>query len=555
MLTAVLLLIYNLLVAFWIGLAFNKFFTKHLGVNNSFFHPTILVLIGWFVLGVFLQIFHLFHAIDEVAHIIVWSFIVVSLLIYKKSIIKDAIASLHQITTRQHIVVGIGLLIIVLINIVQRKAYGDIADYHLQAIRWAEEYALVPGVGNIRRQLGNNSSWFLLNAFSGFHFLGLRSVYTINAGLVIMVGLFVTPHLKQHFWLRNVVLLGYFAIVATRKYTGAVTNDLIITSSIVLLFSWFTDNMDESVKVKPAFIWMIILSVSLVTYKLSALPMVLFGAGVLYYLIRNKFITLRNILVSSAVLTLVFIPWLITNVIQTGYLLFPATATNWFNVDWQMRPEILKFEVDANLAYARAPKVDTETAYNFTFSQWLPHWVDSLDGFSIFLIAGCLFFLLALFVIVLINKSFQKSFLSKYYLVLVLTIIVALVLWFTHGPAPRFVFGYFIFTIAMGVAVVNSSFLHNLLHNRLRLYSIFIVYLIMGFSIFNWISTTPISTLYQPLPYYEPKLTRFEVSGGSLWVPANNDPCWDAELPCTNQPDSLIQFRGTSLQDGFRIKK
>lgn len=555
MIISALLLIYNLIIAFVAGLAANKLLSKAIGITNPIIHPTLVVLSGWFFMGIALQIFHLFHRIDFTAHLFIWSLLSLVFAAHAKSLVKDAIASLHQIATKQHLVVALSLFVAVLVNIIQRKADGDIGDYHLQAIRWAEEYAVVPGIGNIRRQLGNNSNWFLLNAFSGFGFLKLRSVYTINAGLVILVGIYVAPHLKQHYWLRNLVLLGYFSVVATRKYTGAVTNDLIITSGIVLLFCWFTDLMNEPTKPTHSLVLILLLSLGLTTFKLSALPMSILSLGMGVFIIKQKLITKRLITTVASLVGLMFIPWFITNVIQTGYLLFPATSTNWFGVDWQMRPEIVNFEVYANLAYARAPTVDIEIARYFTFKQWFPYWLKSLDVFSIILLVGGTFFLLALLVQLIINKKFRAYFHSHHYVFIAATILIALVLWFTHGPTPRFVFGYLIFSLAMGINLINRQTIQQFISKYLLALSFIITVSIAIVQLNAWRKTNIKTTLLLPPNYHQSLLNTYPVDGGYLWVPSANEQCWDAILPCTNLPDSSLQYRGTSLKYGFRIKR
>jgi hypothetical protein len=130
----------------------------------------------------------------------------------------------------------------------------------------------------------------------------------------------------------------------------------------------------------------------LITLKLSALPMVLFALGVFYYAHKQQLINKKTTLTLFGFGLIIFVPWLITNVIHSGYLLFPVPSSNWFDVDWKMRPEIVAYEVYANLAYARAPTVDIEIARFFTFSEWWPHWIKSIDIFSAILLVGGLFF-------------------------------------------------------------------------------------------------------------------------------------------------------------------
>ena len=502
-----------------------------------------------------LQVYHLFFPVNLFAHIYIWLSIVILATGQFKMIAKDVVSSLHQISSKKHVAVGIGFLILVLINIISRKADGDIGDYHLQAIRWIEEYAAVPGIGNIRRQLGNNSNWFLLQAFGGLHFLGIRSVYTLNAALVIMAALYVTPHLKQHFWLRNLLLLFYFAIVATRKYTGGVTNDISITIGIIILFCWFTDIINNHNKKAIELLMLVVLTMLLITYKLSALPMVLFAIGVFFYAFKQQLITKRIIYFIIGIGVLIFIPWFITNIIHSGYLLFPVTSSNFFDVDWKMRPEIVAYEVYANLAYARAPNIDIEVSRYYTFSQWWPHWIKSIDIFSFILLGGGLFFYVILIIQWLNNKRFRNQFKTHYYWIIASTCMVALVLWFTHGPTPRFVFGYLVFTITMGINLFHQTTLQQLLYkHKFSLVATLLIVLIAS-SVKNQITNQIFSNnLIMPPSYMQPQIQNFAVNGGALNVPLPKQQCWDSKLPCTNLPDSGIEYRGITLNQGFRIK-
>lgn len=555
MLVSALLIFYNLMLAFAMGLIFIKLVSKSINQVSPVIHPTLVVLSGWVFMAILLQSYHLFFRVDGYAHVFIVLCIVLALLLQFKSLLKDAVASLHAISTKQHIAVGVLMLLLVILNIVQRKADGDIGDYHLQAIRWIEEYAAVPGLGNIRRQLGNNSNWFLLNAFSGMHFLGLRSLYTLNAALVIMVALFVTPHLKQRFWLRNFVLLLYFTVIATRKYTGAVTNDLIITSGIILLFSWFVDLMDtQSVKHAESLL-LAFLALGLITFKLSALPLGIFAVGVLWVLYKQVGFQFKSVVVIGVFVLLLFAPWFINNVINSGYLLFPVKGSNIFAVDWQMRPEIVNYEVYANLAYARAPQVDIEVARYFTLSQWWPKWIASLDIFSLFLIVGGIGFMLFLGVELLINSTFKQYFKKHQYWIIAITCLVALYLWFIHGPTPRFVFGYLVFLIAMGLGLINRVWMQQLLHKYMLNLCLAFMLVMLLIQVKNIVSQHKIGAVaILPSAYYQPQLKPFSTDGGVLYVPATNQQCWDALLPCTNVPDSGLQFRGATLQQGFSIK-
>lgn len=554
MLISLLLIFYNLLLAFCAGIVLvNAVKSSTKFTCLAILHPAQYVLVGWLGMAMFLQIYHLFWPIQAMAHVAVWLLLVFGIIKSRKAFVYHFLQSLHQISGKMHVLFGLGLLALVLINICTRDADGDIGDYHLQAIRWMEEYKVVIGLGNIRRQLGNNSNWFLLNAFAGFGFAGIRSVYTLNAGLVIVTGLYVLPNLFQKFWMRNAVLFAYILVVATRKYTGAVTNDLIITCSIIVLFVWVVDVLEDYRPPQFQLFIIAMLCVGLVTYKLSAIPLLLLAVFLLFELIwKHK--SFKYIFVPMALFgLLLLVPWLITNVLLSGYLAFPIKGSNFLDLSWQMRKEIVDFEVYANLAYARAPQVNIEFARHFTISQWWPYWIKSLDLFSIVLLLVGLFFIVLMACAFIVNKPFAHHIIQHKHHYVYLVTIVALVLWFNHGPTPRFVLGYLISATAMGIQLLLFNRVPSwVFKHKFKVFAILLFGLlaITGKSLFN---NKNQQVYLLPPAYAQPTVQKFEVTGGNLLVPIPTQQCWDAPLPCTNLPDSDLVFRGSQLQDGFMI--
>jgi len=555
MLISLLLIIYNISIAFLAGIAGTLALSRVLKLTYVSLHPTILVLLGWLYMVLVLQVWHFFWPINFAAHLFIWMLIALSVVGQRKSFLKEAVASIHFLFTKYHLFVGLTVLFTLLLNICSRTADGDIGDYHLQAIKWMENYAVVPGIGNIRRQLGNNSNWFLLNAFSGLHFTGLQSVYTLNASLILMVVLYLVPHIKQPFWLRNFVLTIYFLIAATRKYSGAVTNDVVITSSIAIVFCWFMDWIAQPAKNNYHLLLVVMLAMSMVTYKLSALPMGLFAALVVVFFYQKVFRSMRIftwlILFSIAL----FLPWFITNVIHSGYLVFPILGTNFFGVDWEMRSSIVAFEVYANLAYARAPMIDIEVARYFTFEQWWPYWIQSIDAMSKGLLITTGLILIGLPIMLSFNKKMRDDFIRDKYWIIYFTIVVAMILWFTHGPTPRFVFGYMVFTASAALSIIHWPWLNNVVF-RIKYYALLLaaIGLLFLFSM-QWLPRVLNGQSWlMPPPFPQSEMHSFKVSNGRLNVPAEHQQCWDGPLPCTNLPDSLLEYRGNELGAGFRIK-
>jgi hypothetical protein len=70
-----------------------------------------------------------------------------------------------------------------------------------------------------------------------------------------------------------------------------------------------------------------------VTLKLATFPIAIIGIIALYRNNKNLVLTVRNLLVSGIALIL---PWLIRNVILTGYIIYPMENFDFFNFDWEV---------------------------------------------------------------------------------------------------------------------------------------------------------------------------------------------------------------------------
>jgi len=60
MLVSILLIIYNLSIAFAAGVVFTRLLGKICGVTPAVIHPSLYVIIGWGFIAMVLQLFHLF---------------------------------------------------------------------------------------------------------------------------------------------------------------------------------------------------------------------------------------------------------------------------------------------------------------------------------------------------------------------------------------------------------------------------------------------------------------------------------------------------------------
>jgi hypothetical protein len=567
MLISFLLICYTLFTAYISGVVFLHIFSKLIGIPNSKIDFVFAAISGLCWISILVSIQHIFSSVGIISHLLVWIINVIVWSANSKDFSATFIQQLHSFKTKHKSILVLYFLFLIgsLINIVARPASGDAADYHFQAIRWMEEYAVVPGIGNVRRQLGNNSNWFLLNAFFGFSFTGLRSVYVLNATLLLIavvyfsesLNKFLAGNTEKYFAIKSVVLI-YLMLTIFRKYVGAVTNDYVITVMILYVFTMLLEIDKEDIFSRIMLVFFIAV---MVTFKLSALPMVLLAFLISLSLIKQ--INFRYILAFCLLLIALILPWIYTNVMNCGYLVFPISNPDLFTVDWKMNKSVLEWEVMANLAWARVPFTDVDISSRYIFAQWFPLWIKSLDGFSILLMVGSIVstsFLATLFTIKKLREK-TLSVMKKENLFIIITGATALYLWFTHGPTPRFVFGYLTFILAAQFWVYTqlfSTLQEFILKQGKQLFILItLIFFVSCISFLpkNFTINTFAGSLIFPSNYVEVKTRQFKLKSGFVNVPQTDCQCWDSPLPCTSELDTTLMWRAAKMEDGFKIIK
>lgn len=517
--------------------------------DNSVF----LVLPGLCMDAVLLQAVHLVIPMDIRAHAIVWVSIAALLYATKTKPIPFGIQLWDVLMKNKWAVLT--ALAAALLNLAGRAGTGDIADYHLQAIAWDEQFAVVKGLGNLRRQLGNNSNWFLLHAFFGLHFLGLKSVYILNAMLLIVALVYFAPRRDEPLYNLKSVVLMYVALMAYRKYVGAVTNDYAITLFILMVFTEWLDFRKGNISRLP----LIVVLMMLPTIKLSAITLLLIPAIWLWLQFKgHHYKRIWAVLLAGVV---IYVPWLTTNVMHSGYLIYPLDQIDLFKVDWKMHASTLQYERAINIAHERVPGVAPELVRAMPFGEWFTHWLNHLDRFSLFLLvsfsAGVVWLCMG-FLHERRRQVLKERMLSGEAWILLGSVALAMPVWFMNAPATRFVFGYLVFFMAwMSLHLFQNSgtfwfrmkpVIYVVVWGSLVLQGVLFMRQYLPAEKFG-------SSLLMLQPYRTQANQKVDLAGGGyIMMPLSDQQCWDTEIPCTSILDPGLEWRGSSLAEGFRIK-
>ncbi len=478
---------------------------------------------------------------------------------YNVSNFKLAISSTPKILIIFFAFAGIVLLVY---SASPSKCYDE-GLYYLQNIKWTYTYPLVPGLSNLECRLGFNSSWHLLAALFSFPFALGYMLDDINGFVYLLCVLYAIGGIKKllkkdfhvsHFLSAAMVLPG---ILFYSSIMGPAA-DLSVTLFVWIIIILFVEKIDQKTmdKIDLRFILIWLFSSFLITVKLSAITILILPAYLLFLTLRQKH--WKAILVLFSMSLLVTIPWLIRNVVLTGFLLYPLPVLNIFQVDWKIPMSELNHLNAAIEGWARLGNNNYDQINAMPFISWVPKWFAQKRIYDKLIIV--IFFLSILRLMFFYLKKYKKISGRRHLFIVVFTIFISLVLWFLKAPDLRFAYAYMICFIVISLSLVYRNSMINLTPKILKLgfvgsgFLAFSMMLMVLYVLNKESSYSATAMLLKPAAYPTPLFQELKVDGHPVFVPKGFQ-CWDGPLPCQLQ---LIQhpyhFRGKTLAEGFRAE-
>ena len=223
--------------------------------------------------------------------------------------------------------------------------------YHLQTVKWFNQFPIVRGLGNLQHRLAFNSSNYLYAAFLNTSFFHGYSTYV--AILIPFIMLVLESLSSLNSWLRNsftgsksilfqiLILPVLFWQIGNQPFAGYPADMTIFIIQIVLfgkLLLLWQETEDER-HFRALFFQIIILSVTAITIKLTFVIFGFFTIVMVFILGYKRFgrtgFSKSNSFPVFGILTLWGLPWLIRNAILSGYLLFPSALIS-VDMPWKM---------------------------------------------------------------------------------------------------------------------------------------------------------------------------------------------------------------------------
>jgi hypothetical protein len=532
MVIAILLLLHAWLLTFVYGRLSFRLASRFLDFDHHL--PAGLdCILGMAVLSALVAIPHFFSPVNEWMLLAVW---LLPALFY--SHLPDVLRQLES--WRPLWWAALVLLFASAIAVISRPGSGDIADYHLQAIRWAEYYKNIIGLGNFNRPLANNNWWFNLEALVGFRFAGIHSVYVMNGVLFSSVVLyfFSAAHHPYTRAFRAVALL-FVALSVKTAFVGSVTPDYVITLIIFLCIHLYLESCVAERDSRALFFMLSLIIAWAITIKVTILLMALLLVPMVLRLHRQRALSLVWICSASALIVYI-LPWLVGNVIACGYLLYPLNSIDLFNVDWKVPGFYFDYDRIVLKGWGRIPGNNVFETARLGFADWMPVWFSKLDAFNKSLVV-----LFAAASPVAVVKSIRQPQL----LWAVIVLLAGFAALFLNGPHPRFLYGYMVSIAGLAAAMVYLP--AHRIRNELYL---LVVALLSVFTLYRMEREHKLAASWnKPLPYPTTMLKEKAINGFRVFITSSNNACWDT-FPCSYYFIYTARLRGKDVREGFAAR-
>lgn len=517
---------------------------------------TVLML-GICFLTIYAQIFSLIHKVGAAASGLLLCIVLASVLFLRKSFgqfIRQLTKSLWKEKWVFFLLLGLAGIIVILTSL--DIEHYDSYLYHAQSIRWIEEYGAVPGLGNLHNRIAYNSSIFCLQALFSIKFLFGQSLHSINGFItLVFIGyaLCSMKFLRKRKWyVSDFLRLGliiFFNDSQNYPLISSPGSDLLALGLVLyILIKWVSLWEDGETHQAP-YAYLCLLGVFDVSVKLSAAMIVLLALLPTVELVKKK--KWKDICLYVFAGVVIILPFLIRNVIISGYLLYPYPELDLFDVDWKMPEYTLFFDRNEVKAWGRG--LNDVRLFDTPFREWFSLWYGKLSRtmrqwFVLNIIS------MAVAILYGIYKAFKKD---GRYLWLSITVGTCFILWFVSSPLPRY---GSIYLIVMPLLVIGKVMSQWKKEKNTGL-AVIIIMTALGsyhmYPITNSGLTCEWNHRRKSADYAQRECKEYTLGNEIIYVPANGDQAGYYAFPSTPYAErfNIIEMRGEDISKGFRIKE
>ena len=528
----------------------NRILRKNVDTTLEF---TIILGIG--VLAIYAETFSLFSGVGLLANLLM---LVVDIFVIVKWR-EVLVIRIKKLTSEKRNVWYVIIIIIfsyISMTYMFEVVTYDTGLYHSQAVQWIEEYGVVPGLGNLHHRFAYNSAIMCLHALFSMKFLFGQQLHCVNGFMLILFTSYAVTSMKfvknKRIYISDFLRVAFFVYYNMDTSFSSLGSDLISLCLVIYIVIKYVEGIEDNISNIEYYCYLSILALIAISFKLSVALIVLIVIYPAYMLIKDKnWKLIIKLLSLGVILTL---PFLIRNIIISGYIVYPFPKLDLFSFDWKMNKYVCLWDAKEVKSWGQGV---CDTNLSPTFREWFEIWINRQSNANKCLFFASIIISVLLVVISIVNYIKEKDLRKP---VLSVTVLGMLIYWFTGAPLMRYGIVFTIIPVLIFVGLLFSMLQSRL--KKITIISTLFIICIMGIRIFPFVSHVINFRISSDIVYYqvghEPfEFTKAELEGVDIYIPENGDRIGDCAFPSTPYINNLelIELRGNDLTDGFRIKK
>lgn len=429
----------------------------------------------------------------------------------------------------------------------------DTGLYHAQSIRWIEEYGVVPGLGNLHSRLAYNSASFCLSALYSFAFLGGRSFHACAgflAWLLAMVcaqGVFGRKGSKPVLSDLVRVMGVYYLLNIFDEMVSPASDYFMVLCVFFIVIRWL-DLLERKEADWLPYALLCLLGVFTVTVKLSGALILLLALKPAVRMIKEK--KGREIALFLGLGVFTALPFLIRNVILSGWLVYPFTAVDLFSFDFKIPKGMADYDSREIQVWGRG--FSDVSRYDEPVTKWFPRWAAGLDPvnklFLVLAVSG-----LAVLVILCLWTLKNRSAERLDFLLLSGTMAANLLFWGMSAPLIRYgcVYLWVFPTLIWGFVYLSISPGTDRYRILTLLIAVIGIYKAGTFGAETVRGAVPDYLVFQK-DYENFETVSYELGGHTFYYPREGDRTGYRDFPASPAKAQEEMLRGDAIEDGFR---
>lgn len=428
MLSVIFIWLYMGITTFIIGYGVLRVITRHIPyyTHNCVHDCTGCItadacfMCGLVCVTVYAQFFSLFAGVGLAANVVLCVFCMLTAMVDRKAFaetIRQLVFSAKKTFaggdgSRQSSILGLCVVLDLFLIFAYGTSRGmihyDTGLYHAQSIRWIEEYGAVKGLGNLHCRLAYNSSSFALSALYSMAFLGGQSYHCAAGWLAFLLAAFCLPirkslregRLRTSDFAR--IMCVYYLVNVFDEMISPASDYFMVLMAFYIVIKWL-DLAERGEREILPYALLCVLGVFLLTVKLSAALILLLTIYPACRLIREKRWGETGVYLGLGIVTA--LPFFIRNVVISGWLVYPFTQIDLFDVVWKIPKGLADYDAREIQVWGRGY---TDVAqFDMPVREWLPGWFRTLAGSDKILVLAAAAAVVALFAgaVYLMRKS------------------------------------------------------------------------------------------------------------------------------------------------------